>query len=78
MNNAPILQVAAWHTRDMAIELRVARTEAVCLAHRIGELDAQIKDNTSQVTELIKVSESKALPELKSVWPVVAAVCMPA
>lgn len=78
LSNAQILQVAAWRTRDEAVELRIARAEAVRLAHRIGALDAQIKDNTSQMTELVKLSEGKELLELKGVGPMVAAVCVAA
>ncbi len=78
LSNAQILQVAAWRTRDEAIELRVARAEAVRLAQRIGELDAQIKDNTSEMTSLVKLSEGKELLELKGVGPVVAEVCVAA
>ncbi|GGL85691.1 hypothetical protein JOF39_002411 [Glutamicibacter protophormiae] len=78
LSNAQILQVAAWRTRDEAIELRIARAEAVRLAQRIGELDAQIKDNTSEMTSLVKLSEGKELFELKGVGPVVAAVCVAA
>lgn len=78
LSNAQILQVAAWRTRDEAIELKTARDEAVRLAQRIGELDAQIKDNTSQMTALVKVSEGKELLDLKGVGPVIAAICVAA
>lgn len=78
LSNAQILQVAAWRTRAEAIELKVARDEAVRLARRIGELDEQIKDNTSEMSDLVKLSEGKELLELKGVGPVVAAVCVAA
>lgn len=78
LNHAQILQVAGWRTREETIELQVARAEAVRLAQRIGELDAQIKENTAQLTELVKLSEGKELLDLKGVGPVVAAVCVAA
>lgn len=78
LSNAQILQVAGWRTRDEALEVKVARAEAVRLAHRITELDAQIKENTTQMTELLQLSEGRELLELKGVGPVVAAICLTA
>lgn len=78
LSNAQILQVAGWRTRDEALEVKVARAEAVRLAHRITDLDAQIKENTTQMTELLQLSEGRELLELKGVDPVVTAICLTA
>lgn len=78
LSNAQVLEVAGWRTRDEAIELKVARAEAVRLARRIGELDEQIKENTCEMSDLVKLSEGKELLELKGVGTVVAAVCVAA
>lgn len=76
LSTAQILKVAAWRARDESIELRIARVEAVRLAHRIGELDTELKENTSEMSELVKLREGKELLLLKGVGPVVAAVCV--
>lgn len=78
LSNAQILEVAGWRTRDETIELQVARAEAVRLARRVGELDTHIKENTTQLTELVKLSEGKELLDLTGIGPVVAAVCVAA
>lgn len=78
LSNAQILEVAGWRTRDETIELRVARAEAVRLARRIGELDTDIKENTSEMSDLVNLSEGKELLDLTGIGPVVAAVCVAA
>jgi len=78
LGNAQILEVAGWRTRNEALELKVARAEAVRLAQRITELDAQIKENTVEMSALLQLSEGRELLELAGVGPVVAAVCVTA
>lgn len=78
LSTAQILEVAGWRTRDETIELQVARAEAVRLARRLDELDTRIKENTTQLTELVKLSESRELLDLTGIGPVVAAVCVTA
>ncbi len=65
LSNTQILQVAGWRTRDEGREVKVARAEAVRLAQRITNLDAQIKENTVEITELLQLSEGRNLPEVE-------------
>lgn len=78
LSSTQILEVAGWRSREETIESQVARAEAVRLARRVGELDTHIKENTTQMTELVKLSEGKELLELTGIGPVVAAVCVAA
>lgn len=78
LSSTQFLEVAGWRSREETIELQVARAEAVRLARRVGELDTHIKENTTQMTELVKLSEGKELLELTGIGPVVAAVCVAA
>lgn len=78
LSSAQIVEVASWRTRAEAIELQIARAEAVRLANRITELDVEITKNTSEMTSLVKLTEGKELLELTGVGPVVAAVCVAA
>ncbi|MBW4095797.1 MAG: hypothetical protein HIU81_10710 [Acidobacteria bacterium] len=76
LGNAQILQVAGWRTRNEALELKVARAEAVRLAQRITKLDAQIKENTVEMSALLQLSEGRELLELAGIGPVVVAACV--
>lgn len=78
MSGAQIDEVSMWRTRDEALELHVARSEAVRLAVRVTELDDHLKANAEKITELVKLSEAKDLLDVKGIGPVVAAVCLTA
>ncbi|MBM7768264.1 IS110 family transposase [Glutamicibacter nicotianae] len=78
MSGAQIGEVSMWRTRDEALELQVARSEAVRLAVRVTELDDHLKANAEKITELVKLSEAKDLLDVKGIGPVVAAVCLTA
>lgn len=60
LSNSQILEVAGWRSWDETIELQVARAEAVRLARRISELDTDIKENTTRLNELVKLSDGNA------------------
>lgn len=56
----------------------MARTEAVRLTKRIGELDKEEADNNKQMTDLVKVSEAAPLLDVKGFGAITAATCLTA
>jgi hypothetical protein len=54
LTSAQIVVVSAWRHRDETLDLTSARREAVRLAKRILDLDADLKTNRSQVTALVE------------------------
>jgi len=76
LTRAQITEVSRWRARDEELALSVARAEATRLAKRIHDLDSELKDNTKQITGLVKVSEAAPLLEIKGFGPVTAATCL--
>lgn len=60
------------------VAVSVARSEAIRLAKRIGDLDADIKANGCQITELVEISEAAPLLQETGFGPVTAAICLTA
>jgi transposase len=73
-----ILEVSRWRIREEPLAVSVARSEAVRLAKRIGDLDAEIKTNGSRITELVEVSEAAPLLQESGFGSVTAAICLTA
>lgn len=71
-------EISRWRSREEPLALSTARSEAVRLARRINELDADIKSNSRQITDLIEISEAAPLLRENGIGPVTAAVCLTA
>jgi transposase len=78
LTGSQILEVSRWRVREEPLAVSVARSEAVRLAKRIGDLDAEIKANGSRITELVEVSEAAPLLQETGFGPVTAAICLTA
>ncbi|MFC7849698.1 IS110 family transposase [Arthrobacter sp. NPDC057388] len=78
LTGAQITEVSRWRAREEPLALSVARLEAVRLAKHISELDADIKTNIYQITELVEISEAAPLLQETGFGPVTAAVCLTA
>jgi transposase len=78
LTGTQIAEVSRWRAREEPLALSVARSEAVRLAKRISELDADIKTNSAQVTELVAISEAAPLLQETGFGPVTAAICLTA
>lgn len=76
LTGAQIAEVSRWRAREEELALSVARAEAIRLAKRVDDLDSQLKANTQQITEMVKVSEAAPLLEVKGFGPVTAATCL--
>jgi transposase len=61
LTGTQIIEVSRWRAREEPPALSVARSEAVRLAKRIRELGADIKTNSSQITQLVESSEAAPL-----------------
>jgi transposase len=64
--------------REEPLEVSVARSEAIRLAKRIGDLDVEIKANGSRITELVQISEAAPLLQEARFGPVTGAICLTA
>jgi transposase len=78
LTGTQILEVSRWRAREEPLAVSVARSEAVRLAKRLGDLDAEIKANGSRITELVEVSEAAPLLQETGFGPVTAAICLTA
>lgn len=78
LTGTQILEVSRWRAREEPLAVSVARSEAVRLAKRIGDLDADIKANGCRITELVEVSEAAPLLQETGFGPVTAAICLTA
>ena len=76
LTGAQIAEVTRWRSRDEPLAASVARSEAVRLAQRVTGLDAEIKTNTAQITELVRISEAAPLLGETGFGPVTAAICL--
>lgn len=68
-----IAEVARWRTRDEHIAAATARTEAIRLAKRILELDAELDQNMARISELVQASPATELLHKTGIGPVTAA-----
>lgn len=75
---AQIANVTRWRARDEPLAASIARSEAVRLAQRVTGVDAEIKTNTAQITELVKISDAAPLLQETGFGPVTAAICLTA
>lgn len=73
-----IRTIAAWRTRQESLSLLAARAEAVRLARRILQLDAEVRQNTTHLRAVITEANHAALLDLPGVGPVNAAVVLAA
>lgn len=73
-----VSEVTRWRTRAEDLATATARAEAVRLAKRVVDLDAEIAANQAQMTELIKAGEAAILLDKTGIGPVTAAVVLTA
>lgn len=78
LTGTQVVEVSHWRAREEPLALSVARSEAVRLAKRISELDADIKTNISQITALVEISDAAPLLQETGFGPVTAAICLTA
>jgi transposase len=78
LTGSQILEISRWRAREEPLALSVARSEAVRLAKRISDLDAEIKANGNRITELVEISEAAPLLQEPGFGPVTAAICLTA
>jgi len=78
LTGTQIAEVSRWRGREEPLAVSVARSEAVRLANRISGLDADIKANNAQITELVEISEAAPLLRETGFGPVTAAICLTA
>lgn len=78
LSGVQIAEVSRWRAREEELALSIARSEAIRLAKRITELDADLKSNSSRITDLVEISEAAPLLKEKSFGPVTAAICLAA
>jgi len=78
LTGAQIADVTRWRARDEPLAASIARSEAVRLAQRVTGLDAEIKTNTTRITELVKISDAAPLLQETGFGPVTAAICLTA
>lgn len=69
-----VAQIAKWRTRTEEASVRIARDEAVRLATRIVDLDAELAENVRTTTELLEQSPARVLLDKPGIGPVTAAV----
>lgn len=76
LTNTQLVTVSRWRARDEELGVATSRSEAIRLAKRMVELDAQLATNSSRMTELVKASQAESLLEKTGIGPVTAAVCL--
>ena len=69
-------EIARWRARAEELTVTTARTEAVRLAKRIIELDAELAANRARIDELLRQSPSAALLDKIGIGPVTAAIAV--
>lgn len=78
LTGTQILEVSRWRAREEPLAVSVARSEAVRLAKRIADIDAEIKANSARITELVEISEAAPLLQEPGFGPVTAAISLTA
>ena len=74
LTDAQIRMICGWRTRNEALHLTLARSEASRLARRIIELETSLKDNNKQLELIIRSSHYHVLLDTPGVGPVSAAI----
>lgn len=70
-----ITTISGWRHREETLGIATARHEAVRLAKRIVELEAELADNRHRITELV-AAEAPELLEMRGVGAVTAAIIL--
>ena len=73
-----VSEVARWRARAEDLAVRTARAEAVRLARRVADLDAELATNQTQMSDLIRASKAAVLLDRTGIGPVTAAVVLAA
>ncbi len=73
-----VVEVSKWRSRNEAIEMVIARAEAVRLAKRVIDLDQDLAENTKTTTTLLRQTPARVLLDKPGIGPVTAAVAMAA
>ncbi len=73
-----ISTVSRWRERQEPLEVLIAREEAVRLARRVQDIDAELRANQARMNELIKDSPAAPLLEITGVGVVTAAMILTA
>lgn len=76
LTDRQVIEVAKWRSRTEAIEMVIARAEAVRLAKRVLDLDQELAENVKTTTSLLKHSAARVLLDKPGIGPVTAAVAM--
>jgi transposase len=61
LTGAQITTIAGWRRREESLGIATARTEAVRLAKRILDLDAELADNRDRITGLVTAEAPELL-----------------
>lgn len=69
-----IRRISRWHKRDEELSIAIARTEAKRLAQRITVLDTELKDNQTQLTDILHATPAGTLLDEVGIGPVNAAI----
>ncbi|QDY66478.1 IS110 family transposase [Glutamicibacter halophytocola] len=76
LNVTQIGEISRWREREEELSLKIARAEAVRLAKHVSTLDEQLKNNESQLDELVRASEASALLNETGFKAITAAKCL--
>lgn len=78
LSPAQIDQVTHWRSREEPLADATSRTEAIRLAKRIHDLDAEMAGNMSRLRGLVEISQAAPLLPKIGIGPVTAATCLAA
>lgn len=73
-----VIEVSRWRSRAEAVEVGIARAEAVRLARRVVDLDDELAQNIRTTTVLLRKSAARVLLDKPGIGPVTAAVALAA
>ena len=73
LGSRKIAEAARWRTRTEPIAAATARTEAIRLAKRILELDAELDQNMTRIRDIVETSPAGELLNKTGIGPVTAA-----
>jgi len=76
LTTTQITTITRWRTRNEAVELHVARVEAIRLAHRIRTTETELAENTAQITTLVEASPAADLTTQIGIGPIIAATVL--
>lgn len=74
LSRAKVAVIAKWRSRTEPVEVLEARREAVRLARRVRELDAEITDYAKRIRDLVAQSPARRLLAEPGIGPITAAV----